>query len=56
MWGTTGSGMIGMVLVIVGWLISIYAIFAQLGRDNFDASNETSLAKFVASQRKGVGA
>ncbi|MDA8065652.1 MAG: hypothetical protein M0031_09150 [Thermaerobacter sp.] len=56
MWAVPFPVSIGMWLVVIGWLVAMWAMFGQLGRENFDASNETSLAKHSASQGKGLGA
>lgn len=44
--------MVGVVLVVIGWLVSMLAMSALFGRSDVDARNETSLAKFTASQHK----
>lgn len=51
-WTVTGTGQIGMIFIIIGFLISLVLMFAWYGKEGVDTSKESNLAKFTANQHK----
>lgn len=51
-WTVSGVGQLGMILVIIGFLISVFLMFGWFGKEGVDVSKEGNLAKHTANQHK----